>query len=105
MCYFIMAGDFTAIFPGKSREDAIPHLEKFRKSVQDFPFVVRGKDRPKTKKKVSRKRKTTQPDRKKVQIAVSIGVTGSKKPVQIQSWLLKTLKRRFIRQKNPEEIV
>jgi len=71
--------EFTAIFTGKFVEDALPHLEKFRKSVQNFPFIIREKDRPKAKKKSTKKRKMTKSGTKKVQVTVSIGVSGPEK--------------------------
>ncbi len=78
--YFRYGGEeFTAVFPGKTIEDAIPHLEQFRKSIQDFPFTVRGKNRPKRKKKGLKQRKkikTSSSVGKKVKVTVSIGVSG-----------------------------
>ncbi len=37
--------EFTAVFPGKSVEDAFPHLEACRKRLAANPFIVRGKMR------------------------------------------------------------
>jgi len=71
--------EFTAIFKGKCVEDAMPHLEKFRKAVESFPFAVRGKDRPKQKKKGVEKRKTSALSAKTVRVTVSIGVSEPSK--------------------------
>lgn len=37
--------EFTAVFPGKSKEEALPHLEACRKRLSETPFIVRGKAR------------------------------------------------------------
>lgn len=35
--------EFTAIFPGKNVREAAPHLEKFRKALENTPFAIRRK--------------------------------------------------------------
>jgi diguanylate cyclase (GGDEF)-like protein len=37
--------EFTAVFPGKSVEEALPHLEACRRRLSETPFIVRGKAR------------------------------------------------------------
>lgn len=68
--------EFTILFPGKSREDAIPHLERLRESIENAEFALRGKNRPK-KPPSNRKKSGGQP--KTVSVTISIGVA---EPVQ-----------------------
>lgn len=64
--------EFTVIFPGKSVEEAIPHLQEYRKNIESSPFVVRSKIR---KKSTSKNRgKTKLSGLKRVKVTVSIGV-------------------------------
>jgi len=37
--------EFTAVFPGKSIEEALPHLEACRRRLSETPFTVRGRTR------------------------------------------------------------
>lgn len=62
--------EFTVLFPGKSVEDAVPHLERLRKSVEESRFVIRGRGRPKNKPKTP---KPSKGSGKSVSITISIG--------------------------------
>ena len=61
--------EFTAVFPGKGINHAIPHLEQLREAIASSGFTVREKKRP--GEKPDKKRKGSD---KQVQITVSIGV-------------------------------
>jgi len=63
--------EFTVIFPGKPLEDAIPHLEKLRRTVAASGFNIRSK-----KRSSKRPKKGDKPwgSNKKVSVTVSIGV-------------------------------
>lgn len=63
--------EFTVLFPGKTRDEAMPHLDALRKSIQDSGFVVRSKNRP---RKRPEKPVKTHPPGKKVSVTISIGV-------------------------------
>lgn len=80
--------EFTAIFPGKSAEEALPHLEKYRQVVASTPFVVRSKQRRKNKPKSKRKIKTS--GQKQVHVTVSIGVSEPDKHLTDPEKVLKT---------------
>jgi len=41
--------EFAVIFPGRSSDQAVPHLESLRKSVERSSFRVRGRKRPRKK--------------------------------------------------------
>jgi len=73
--------EFTILFPGRSREEAIPHLERLREAIEAAQFVLRGKNRP---KKTPRKQKKSVTQAKSVSVTISIGVAepgkGRSKP-------------------------
>jgi diguanylate cyclase (GGDEF)-like protein len=61
--------EFTVVFPGKSKEDALPHLEALRQSIAGARFGLRGKKRPKKtpKKRLKSRNPAT------VSVTISIG--------------------------------
>ena len=63
--------EFTILFPGSFKEEALPHLDRLRESVEAAGFVLRGKDRP---KKQPRMRKRKEGKQKTVSVTISIGV-------------------------------
>lgn len=65
--------EFTILFPGKSREEALPHLEKVRESIANARFALRGKNRPRRPpKKIPR----GGPQPKTVSVTISIGAAA-----------------------------
>ena len=66
--------EFTAIFTGKSVEEAVSHVEGFRKAIESTPFVVRSRER-RTKNPNSRGKKSGF-TRKQVKLTVSIGLAS-----------------------------
>ncbi len=62
--------EFAVLFSGKSAEEALPHLEQFRKTVERSTFTLRGHDRP------AKKPKHAAPGapRRRIAVTVSIGV-------------------------------
>lgn len=70
--------EFTIVFPGRSVEDSIDHLEHVRKSIERGGFVVRGPQRPKrvSDERSLRGRKPAKPGAK-VRVTVSMGVAES----------------------------
>ena len=63
--------EFTVIFPGRSAEEAVPHLETVRRGIEGSSFALRGKGRPRKK---PQKPKATGRPRKEVSVTVSVGV-------------------------------
>ncbi|MGC8492313.1 MAG: diguanylate cyclase [Syntrophobacteraceae bacterium] len=63
--------EFTVVFPGKSRQDALPHLEQLRSIIQSAGFVIRARNRPRKK---PGKPKATKGVQKTVAVTISIGV-------------------------------
>lgn len=66
--------EFAAIFPGKGVEEAIPHLDVYRKIVESTPFVIRGKKRGKGS--VENRGKGASRGQQNAKVTVSIGVAA-----------------------------
>ena len=64
--------EFTILFPGKSIDHALVHLESVRKAIAESKFHLRGDDRPKTKPD-SKKNKTKKSNNELVSVTISIG--------------------------------
>jgi len=62
--------EFAVIFPGKSAEECLPHLEELRETVETSRFTMRRRFRPRNKANAPKGRKT----REAIVITVSIGV-------------------------------
>ena len=63
--------EFTIVFPGKSRSEALPHLEALLLEIADAKFTMRGRDR--RKGPLSRGKKKGK-NVKNLSVTVSIGV-------------------------------
>jgi diguanylate cyclase (GGDEF)-like protein len=81
--------EFTAIFAGKTVDEALPHLEVYRKILESTPFIIRGHERRSTDKK------GTAPSngQKKVKVTVSIGVAAPGKDATTPEKVLKEADR------------
>lgn len=62
--------EFAVVFPDKSLEEVLPHLEALRKTVEASQFVLRTADRRRQKPEKPRKGRST---RKEVAVTISIG--------------------------------
>ena len=62
--------EFTVVFPRKTMEHALPHLEQLRQAVADYAMVVRKPQRTGKKSRQSAKAN----DQKTVSVTISIGV-------------------------------
>ncbi len=65
--------EFTVIFPGKNKDEALPHLEKLRQTIADARFGLRGKKRAKKKTASKKARKNNN----SVSVTISIGAAES----------------------------
>jgi len=63
--------EFAVLFPGKSVEDVLPHLEDLREAIEASSFTLRGRDRPKIRPE---KPVRGSGGRRRIAITVSIGV-------------------------------
>ncbi|MNN51889.1 Response regulator PleD [compost metagenome] len=64
--------EFTMLFPGKSINDVLPHLEELREKISKRAFTLRGNGRSKSN---SKKRSQGSKSSKQIYITVSIGVS------------------------------
>ena len=64
--------EFCVLFPDRSLEEAMPHLERLRKDIEDYRIAVRGGDRPKAREAGSRLRAARSPE-KTLSVTVSVG--------------------------------
>ena len=67
--------EFTAVFPGKTIDEAMPHLERFRYDIENSLFTVRSKGR----KKSTKNERGRGGGKKQVRVTISIGVSGPDK--------------------------
>lgn len=65
--------EFCVLFSERTLEEALPHLEKLRKDIEDYRIAVRGGDRPREREAGSRLRAARSPE-KTLSVTVSIGV-------------------------------
>jgi GGDEF domain-containing protein len=65
--------EFTVLFPGKSIEGALPHLEAVRCSVADYALALRGPGRPQ-RANARRQRNPDARPKKTASVTISIGV-------------------------------
>jgi diguanylate cyclase (GGDEF)-like protein len=89
--------EFTAVFPGKGLEEALPHLEVYRRLIRYDPFVIRGKDRQ--KKSAENRSKNGSQNQKRVTVTVSIGVAASGKESAAPEEVLKEADRALYKAK------
>jgi diguanylate cyclase (GGDEF)-like protein len=88
--------EFTVVFPGMNREEAVDHLECLRAAVASSPFVIRGRARP--ARKPERARNKAKPGRK-VNITISIGVSERTDQLNTPHQVIKTADRALYRAK------
>ncbi len=68
--------EFTVVFSGKGAKDALPHLEKLRKSIEEYKMALRSDDRPKDNT-VGEKNRMKHQSNQEASVTVSIGVVES----------------------------
>jgi diguanylate cyclase (GGDEF)-like protein len=71
--------EFTVLFLDKEVEDALPHLEAVRETIESSRFILRGRER---RRKKFGKFRRARPPRKRVSITVSIGVATPNSPTK-----------------------
>ncbi len=72
--------EFTVLFSNLSLEEALPHLEAIRASIEGYRMAVRGEDRPKRKEEGEKRRTSidedSRPAEKILSVTVSIGAAA-----------------------------
>jgi diguanylate cyclase (GGDEF)-like protein len=64
--------EFCVLFSDRTLDQALPHLERLRKDIEDYRIAVRGGDRPREREAGSRLRAARVPE-KTLSVTVSIG--------------------------------
>lgn len=79
--------EFSVLFPGAALEEALPHLEAIRRSIEGYRMAVRAPDRPKTAEDGTRRRGERSNLEKRLSVTVSIGAAapgeGRRTPAQV----------------------
>jgi GGDEF domain-containing protein len=88
--------EFTLLFPGRTREETIPHLERLRREIAAYTFTVRGRRRRKSAAGAKRPRRA---GRKKLTVTVSIGVAERDGAAPAPEAVLKAADRALYRAK------
>ena len=91
--------EFTAVFPGKSLEDALPHLDTCRKRLSETPFTVRGRKRNKASAGQRGKAGNGKPARN-VRVTISIGAAESSSTLITPSQVILAADKALYRAKN-----
>ena len=68
--------EFSVLFPGSSLEEALPHLEAIRASIEGYRMAVRAPDRPKSGEAGRQAAAATAVPEKHLSVTVSIGACG-----------------------------
>lgn len=79
--------EFTILFPGKSINDVIPHLEELREKISKRAFTLRGKGRS---KKNTKSRSKISKSSKQLYITVSIGVSQKSEKYKTPDTVMKS---------------
>jgi diguanylate cyclase (GGDEF)-like protein len=96
--------EFTVLFDGAALEDALPHLEAIRASVEAYRMAVRGEDRPQEKEKGEKLRAPdSQLPEKMLSVTISIGAaepaSETATPVQVPRDVLRAADEALYRAK------
>jgi GGDEF domain-containing protein len=90
--------EFAVLFPGSSLEEAMPHLEAIRASIEGYRMAVRAPDRPKSGEKGAKLRGDSSPENH-LSVTVSIGACGPKKKARAPAQLIKAADEALYRAK------
>ena len=89
--------EFTAIFSGKSLEDALSHVEDFREAVAETPFVIRSPERPPRRKSGRSPKKASA--HKQVKVTVSIGLASPDREITDPEKVIKAADKKLYKAK------
>lgn len=89
--------EFTAVFPGKTAREVVPHLDTYRKILESTPFTVRGRERKKSS--AENRGKIKRAGRKGINVTVSIGVASPNRRMTAPEKVLKAADRRLYKAK------
>jgi len=86
------------LFPGSTLEEALPHLEAIRASIEGYKMAVRAPDRPKSGEEGAKLRGDSSPE-KHLSVTVSIGACGPKKKSRAAAQVIKAADEALYRAK------
>jgi len=90
--------EFSVLFPGSTLEEALPHLEAIRASIEGYKMAVRAPDRPKSGEEGAKLRGDSSPE-KHLSVTVSIGACGPKKKSRAAAQVIKAADEALYRAK------
>ena len=91
--------EFSVVFPGKSVEEALPHLEALRKDVAAYRLSLRAPGREEASPP-GKKRRDTHPEARAVSVTVSIGVAECSAAAATPEEVIHAADRALYRAKN-----
>ena len=94
--------EFSVLFPGATLEEALPHLDAIRASIEGYRMAVRAPDRPKSGEEGSKLRgggeKSGNPEQH-LSVTVSIGASRPKKDARAPAQVIKAADEALYRAK------
>jgi diguanylate cyclase (GGDEF)-like protein len=66
--------EFTIVFPRKDIDDVMEHLDDLRDAIENYPLVIRAKDRPKKAPAADKKKKSKPRKEQALSCTISIGI-------------------------------
>ena len=90
--------EFSVLFPGSTLEEALPHLEAIRASIEGYRMAVRAPDRPKSGDLGAKLRGDGSPE-KHLSVTVSIGASRPKKNARTPAQVIKAADEALYRAK------
>jgi GGDEF domain-containing protein len=90
--------EFSVLFPGSSLEDALPHLEAIRASIEGYRMAVRAPHRPKSGEQGAKLRGDGSPE-KHLSVTVSIGACGPRKKARTPAQVIQAADEALYRAK------
>jgi diguanylate cyclase (GGDEF)-like protein len=90
--------EFSVVFPGANLDDALPHLEAIRASIEGYRMAVRSPDRPKSKEAGS-KRRGEGVSENNLSVTVSIGACAPGKNARTPAQVVKAADEALYRAK------
>lgn len=67
--------EFTIVFPGKTKAEALPHVEQVREAVESAKFTLRRQPRP-SKAKGEARRGARNSNERRIGVTISVGLAG-----------------------------
>ena len=91
--------EFTLLYPGRKRGEALPHLEQVRASVEQASFTLRSWKRPRKKPDGARTGKAKSTKARTLSVTVSIGMADTTGKDSTSESILKNADRALYRAK------